>query len=158
MQLAEQIKRAFGEVPYPGDDHIVQNPHDLESARVRDDLKNKHWSTLPLKTLLKHSSALPLLTPEGVRFYLPAFLHISVVQPDEVDVIPENIISYLTPSQGTSESSQRLREIVNVFSPTQVTAIQEFVRQWFAEVPPSFILESDKRAKAFWLESDGPLT
>src|SRR5262245_16152441 len=156
IRLAEQIERAFGDVTYPGDDRIVQNPHDLESVRLRDEFKGKHWTTLPLRTLLKYSSSLPLLTPEAVRFYLPAFLHVSVVRPDEVDVIPENIISYLTPPEGRPESSQWFQDVLAGLSPPQVTTIQEFFRQWFSDVPPSFVLESDKRAKSFWLDSGGP--
>jgi hypothetical protein len=153
MQLTEQIERAFADVLYPGDDRIVANPSDLESSMLRDRFKGKHWSTLSLKTLMDERSGLPLLTPEAFRFFLPAYLHVSVVRPNEVDVIPENVVSRLTPPAQEGESAEWFRAVVSGFTPGQKQVIRAFMRYWFDQIPQKYLIDSDRRAKNFWLES-----
>jgi hypothetical protein len=153
MHLAEQIERAFADVPYPGDDRLVENPADLESSNLRDRFKGKHWSTLSFKTLMDERSGLPLLTPEAFRFFIPAYLHVSVVRPDEVDVIPENLVSDLTPPLQEGESAERFRTVVSGFTPEQMQVIRAFMRYWFNQIPPKYLIDSDRRAKKFWVDS-----
>ena len=154
MQLTEQIERAFADVPYPGDDRIVENPADLESSNLRNRFKGKHWSTLSLKTLMDERSGLPLLTPEAFRFFIPAYLHVSVVRPNEVDVIPENVVFHLTPPGQKGESAEWFWSVVSGFTLAQKQVIRAFMRYWFDQTPPKYLIDSDRRAKEFWLESD----
>lgn len=156
MELVERIERTFAGVPYPGDDRIVENVADLESSNLRKRFLGKHWSTLPLETLMDERSALPLLTPEAFRFFLPAYLHASVVHPDEVDVIPESVIFNLTPPQQKGQIADWFREVVTGFTPPQRETIRAFMRYWFDRTPAKYLIDSDLRAKRFWLEPERP--
>jgi hypothetical protein len=98
-------------------------------------------------------SGLPLLTPEAFRFFIPAYLHVSVVRPDEVDVIPENLVSDLTPPLQEGESAERFRTVVSGFTPEQMQVIRAFMRYWFNQIPPKYLIDSDRRAKKFWVDS-----
>jgi hypothetical protein len=79
--LKREIEQAFAEVPYPGDDRIVeaciidgQDLNDPDRQELADDLRGKHWRHVDLETLLRHDSSLPYLTTAGLHFFLPAYL------------------------------------------------------------------------------------
>jgi hypothetical protein len=152
LRLIEQIERAFKDTVYPGDDRIVENPNDMESSRLRARFKGKHWTTVPLSTLIKDRSGLPLMTPEAFRFFLPAYMHASVVYPDAVDVIPENVVFHLTPPAERSANAEWFRERIRGFSPEQMETIRSFIRYWLASLEPDALIDSDERVRHFWLE------
>src|SRR4051794_32006983 len=92
-----RIHEAFGDLPYPGDDRIVSDNtgYDLESERVKNSVKGCHWCDVSFDTLSRLREALPLMSPEGFRFYLPAYMVISILDPDRADVIVDYVISAL---------------------------------------------------------------
>jgi hypothetical protein len=69
------IVAAFANASYPGDDHVVPNPdHCPECQDVATALRGKHWRDLPPPLILEQKDALPLLSPEAFRFFLPAYM------------------------------------------------------------------------------------
>lgn len=96
--LLTQIDEQFGRVPYPGDDNIVRDTSGahLESEEIKEALVGHHWRNVPFEMLDQLRSALFFLSPEGYRFYLPAFMFFAVTDFDRADVIPDEVIQTLT--------------------------------------------------------------
>jgi hypothetical protein len=70
--LKQQIAEAFADVPYPGDDRIIDDPHDWEAAELRECFKGKHWKELSHDDLFRNS--LSFVGLDAYSFYLPAYL------------------------------------------------------------------------------------
>src|ERR1051326_6395053 len=94
--LKLRIEEAFGEMPYPGHEHLVLCDC-WECKEIKSALKGLHWRDVSFDMLNSLRDALPFLCPEGFRFYLPAFMIISIMDWDRADVIPANVIRHLTP-------------------------------------------------------------
>lgn len=96
--LVLHIDAAFGPETYPGDEQIVHgDPHDQEAARVKGVLKGWHWRDLPYEAVERLRLALPFLSPAGYRFYLPAFMAMTVADFDRAAAIADEVVRSLTP-------------------------------------------------------------
>jgi hypothetical protein len=93
--LRLRIDEAFGEMPYPGDEHIVAC-NCWECADIKSALKGRHWRDLSFESLDHRWEALTFLSPEGFRFYLPAFMIILIMDYDRADMIDIVVIGRLT--------------------------------------------------------------
>jgi len=93
--LISQIINAFKDIPYPGDENIVDNPsHCPECKEVSRAFNKKHWKEVLLElkfslmSFLKFPAIIPdsflLLTSKAFQFYLPAFLIYCI---DKIDTI-----------------------------------------------------------------------
>jgi hypothetical protein len=71
--LKRQIADAFADVPYPGDDRIVDDPSDWEAADLLACFKGRHWKALTHEDLFQNS--LTFVGLEAFSFYLPAYLY-----------------------------------------------------------------------------------
>ncbi len=96
--LLNKIHEQFSGVPYPGDDHIVieNSGAHLECQDIINTLKGLHWKDIPFELLTQLQSALFFLTPEGYRFFMPAFMVYSVKDFYGADTIPDEVIQTLT--------------------------------------------------------------
>lgn len=79
--MVNEIERAFSDAPYPGDDRIVtpvvidgREYPDLEREEIAAALRGKSWKDLTREVIHFHYHALPFLTAESFRYYLPAYL------------------------------------------------------------------------------------
>jgi Family of unknown function (DUF6714) len=93
----EVLEKAFANRPYPGDDNIGRSG-DYEGQQVADYFKGKDWRQINLETLLRDRqvdshAAFALMTPEGCRYYLPAFLLMALEPNSE---IVDSLMSDLT--------------------------------------------------------------
>ena len=83
---AEQIRRcveeAFADVPYPGDDHITLYPCPCSECNdTREWFGGKHWREMVASDepfQYAYWGGLAIMTPEARRFYLPAYLMVSL--------------------------------------------------------------------------------
>jgi len=93
--LINQINNIFKDIPYPGDENIVDDPsHCPECKEVSKAFNKKHWKEVLLEfkfslmSFLKPPAIIPdsflLLTTKAFQFYLPAFLIYCI---DEIDNI-----------------------------------------------------------------------
>jgi hypothetical protein len=98
-ELVLRIDESFGADPYPGDDRIVRDTggSDLESERIREALAGRHWRDVPYETIEGLRSALPFLTAEAYRFYLPAFMAMSIVDFPRAGAVADEVVRSLTP-------------------------------------------------------------
>jgi hypothetical protein len=60
-------------------------------------LRGKHWKELTIDFIVQHREEIECVTADGFRFYLPAFMLAVLLHWDEVDTLPLNLISALTP-------------------------------------------------------------
>ena len=74
-ELIERIECAWGNSPRPLEGHATSAPDVYDdSAELEEALRGKHWRDVSRDTVYEHRLDLALLSPEGFRFYLPAWL------------------------------------------------------------------------------------
>ncbi len=88
----------FADALYPGDGGIGYNLDDWEGAAVNRDFKGYHWREVPRDTLADHHYDLTFFSPEGRRFYLPAYM---IAALDDFYEIHDPVIYNLTPDRGS---------------------------------------------------------
>ena len=81
-KLIAKIYEAFSSVPYPGDDQLIEHLCD-ECFRLRDDFKGKKPIDIDTDTISYHFDSLPLFSAEAKRYYLPAYLRESILNPGD---------------------------------------------------------------------------
>lgn len=113
-ELIQQIEAAFADVEYPGD-------HSLYRTNETKELIGKHWKNLPLE-LLRVQERILYLSPEALRFYLPAYLIAIATYPIEMDVLVDDIVYFLSPTP----KSQTVPYLPN-FDAKQKSAIHAFL-------------------------------
>jgi hypothetical protein len=111
--LVLRIDESFGGSPYPGDEHIVRDNSgsDPESTRIKDELRGRHWRDVSFEALERLRFALPFLSAEGYRFYLPAFMTMSIVDFPRAGVISDEVVRSLTPP--LPSDVDRMRDLAN---------------------------------------------
>lgn len=73
--LVRQIGEAFAAAPYPGDENICHPAKgDEEAAEYALEFREARWQRLHPRFLQYHHPALSFFTPQGFRYFLPAFL------------------------------------------------------------------------------------
>jgi hypothetical protein len=148
-ELAQEIEHAFATSQYPGDDRLVENPSYWEAPDVVASFKGKNWQEIPVEVLFTHRLSLPLFTPEAFRYYLPAYLIASVLHPNEVDTLTENIFSMLTPPETEGSKMERFLKRVQGFTPEQKASIRAFVKL-YVDTETSYPDPDRERAMKFW--------
>jgi hypothetical protein len=89
----ELIEAAFADVPYPGDDHIVDHQDCPECDDVRDFFRGKSWRELKFPELHAFHGSLPLLTPEAFHYFLPGYMLAATMNWEQADMIPYSVIT-----------------------------------------------------------------
>ena len=88
-QLRDAVRRAFWDVPYPGDDRLLaddcNSPDEVEKLQSQD--WNSHWTNVPDRVIEWHANRLAFLSPEAYRFYLPAFIIYSLEKPESSEPV-----------------------------------------------------------------------
>jgi hypothetical protein len=126
--LILRISESFGGMEYPGDECIVRDESggDLESTGIKEALKGQHWRDLSFETLERLRTSLPFLSAEGYRFFLPAFMVMSIVDFARADGIPEEVVRSLTPP--AAADVDRMRELAELHPEVQPFASGEWAQ------------------------------
>lgn len=84
--VIQSIEAAFAGTPYPSGEQLTYRASPDEFY-IELDLRGQHWRGLHPDFLLLQQSALSFLTPDALRFFLPAFLIADLLDlgPDCVD-------------------------------------------------------------------------
>lgn len=96
--LVDAIAGAFADADYPGDDRIVSSSTgpDFERDAIKRLLKGLGWRDVAPGTLDLLRDSLPFLSPEGFRFYLPAYMVYCLNDFYRADVAIDNVVHSLT--------------------------------------------------------------
>lgn len=116
-ELQRTITDAFGDRPYPGDDRIADSDpryDDYEGHAVTRFHRGKHWQEITLPHLREEyagdaTACLAFMTPEGWRYYLPAYLLIAL-EWEEADAVGEAVIGNLTHPRALADSYARVAD------------------------------------------------
>jgi hypothetical protein len=96
-ELIASIKAAFATRVYPGDDQLVDDLDDLESAEIAEAFRGLHWSE-PSPEMLEHNnSALNFFSDAAWRYYVPAFMLVVLEHSDKIDMVDFSLIFSLLP-------------------------------------------------------------
>lgn len=82
--LHDQIRAAFAESPYPGDDRITQCTRVRcdECTEIRNDFRGQTPEMLSAQIIERHDAVLCLISPEAFQYFLPAYLWYSARYPE----------------------------------------------------------------------------
>lgn len=141
--LILRINESFAGVPYPGDDQIVRDEGsaDLEARHVGGVLRGHHWRDVSFEALEGLRHALPFLSVDGYRFYLPAFMVIAVADFSRADTIPDEVVRSLTPPRPADVDE--MRELAKAhpelqpFDPGEWTGILETMEEAYRSGGPA---------------------
>ncbi len=163
-QTAEEVFRhfeqAFASVEYPGDDDIARVPEDGsywdDYEGLAADLRGKTWQSLTTEFVLAHSYMVYWLTPRGLKYYLPAYVKVTLSgELVEDSIIPHKLYFALCPPE---EPGLLLwfEERMTVFTKEQRQAICHFL-QAVPDVFPDLVIFDDSAqilasALAYWCE------
>ena len=73
LELVSKIQTCFSDESYPGDNDLTVHPLGLDEV-FYESIKGKKWHELDADFLYYHHDCMGVLTPNGFRYYLPAFL------------------------------------------------------------------------------------
>jgi hypothetical protein len=124
MDLKEQIRRAFADVPYPGDGRLTSHRPCPECEGVARALEGKAWTSLSASDVGEVQVALTFLIPEAFQYYLPAFMIGCIDDRDAVRAVWDSIVLHLRPHAGAAFETK-----VRGFSAEQAAAIGAFL-EW----------------------------
>jgi len=132
MTTRELIEAAFADVPYPGDDQLADHQDCPECDDVRAFFRGKSWLELKFPELYGWYSAINLLTPQALHYFLPGFMLASLGHWEEADLIPSSILYGWLPAEANEkEVMRRYRfERQSIFSPTQRAAIAAYLHEY----------------------------
>lgn len=128
--ITQEIKTAFGGMPYPGTERIMNDlkGYDPERKQIREEFSRyEDWQDVPRELLLYERDALSFFEPQGFRFYLPAYMLFSVEDYEGADTIPESIVHSLTLPDAGTELYEFVRERLVLFSEEQRKAVLHFL-------------------------------
>jgi hypothetical protein len=126
-RIRREIELAFVNASYPGDDQLVYDASYPDVAETRDAFKGRDWRDLDVSFLRRNAEALSFLTPEGLRYYLPAFMIASMLEPKRADAIPLFVCLSLTPPQTGESDLADFKRRMAIFDSAERSAIRAFL-------------------------------
>jgi hypothetical protein len=116
-QLAKQIMEAFAVRPLPNGPLSVRT-YDDEGANSF--FHGKTWDTPNVQELRHHEAAMHFFTPEAFRYYLPAFIMAELRNPEDADIIADNLAHHFAPD------NTQARTRLSLFTREQLMVIAAF--------------------------------
>lgn len=107
MTVRDHIIEAFAETPRVRGGGIG-SVGDPESDDLAKYFTGKSWRGHSAKQLREHASALSFFTPEGFRYFLPAFMLAELDDPVAADVIAQSILFHLCKADGREDRARIL--------------------------------------------------
>ncbi|AQX10177.1 hypothetical protein BAS09_06380 [Elizabethkingia ursingii] len=97
-KLIDQVKKAFENELYVGDNNIVYNnsPEHLECSELKKAFIGQNWQDVTHDTIFNNKDSLPFFSIDGLKYYTPSFIIDILNDYYEADTLPDNLISLLT--------------------------------------------------------------
>jgi len=126
-QLIENIKRAWANVPYPGDENIFTSDS-YDDEGITEYFSGTTWEGHSVEGLRDHSSAIStFFTPAAYNYWLPAYLIAAIKDPDELSQGIDCLISSLTPENRATRFSLEQRERLGLLTNKQKLILIEVI-------------------------------
>jgi hypothetical protein len=151
------VKEAFGNLAYPGDEHIVSSAelksnYD-EAMKILNFFRGKRWQDITLDALIANRDHLPVFTPEAYCYYLPAYMIATISQFANVDVLSNNTLYSLTPPEQDDAWKEIFLSTAKEFTQIQRLAISNFL-ELYSRLSPDMLKYDPNRhlqkAIEFW--------
>jgi hypothetical protein len=123
--VIEQLRRAFAETPYPGDDAIVSH-HCGECDALADCLAGRDWRELGPELLRRDASEIYLLTPAAFRYFVPAYALAAIAEPCSGCMVPDVLVGCFAP--GIVVAKERIAERIGALSAEELEAMLAVIR------------------------------
>jgi hypothetical protein len=118
----EQVIAAWAHVAAPVRAEITDHQCG-ECDEIADYFADRPWQELTnVGELRYHADALHLFSNKAFHYYLPAFMRVTLVNPDEADMISTNIVVNFRNEFGASS-----RDRLALFGPRQRELVAEFI-------------------------------
>ena len=140
--LRERLRAVFADVPMPERDAIARHQC-CECETLRATFAGRHWSTFDASLLEAKYDQLPLLSPEGLAFYLPAYLLHALATLAAPDNVTDYTVWHLAPTHENVDPSY-YRARLRVFTPEQFAVLAEFIE----------LVAGDERLRAAYEDLD----
>ena len=159
--LVRQIRSAFSDVEYPGDDGIVPDHvgYDPDVDEVAEALAGKRWQDVTSEDIASLRDGLCFMTSQAFRFYLPAYLTASILDYEEADTAVFCTVMLLTqPRPGDRGYKARqdawFQERVEAMTAGQQAAIRRFLEYMGTEHSDDDPLgEIEEALRRYWRSS-----
>jgi len=141
--MTAEIRAAFADVPYPGDDGIV-SPSALMGNLYRAAFRGKSWSDIVDPEFLEEFPSVGEFSLEGKRYYLPAYLIAVVQHPDDAGYLLDQWIGELyprfdlCPTEMNGFMMSEWDRLMNALTPRQKHSIRLFLEYLLAIQPDSW--------------------
>lgn len=128
-ELAARIRGAFVDAPHPGDRNLVYDTSGthLECNQVERAFTSRKWFDLEPGFLSRNDNALYFFSPAALRYFLPAFMLLSIEEPHNSRMVPLALASVLSPTTQAG-GSRRLETLRLACSSEEQDAISAFLR------------------------------
>jgi len=126
--LLLKLDQAFEGLPIPAEADIVPKAsrENLEYEQIRAKFKNRHWHDLSTDDLRNEADSLTLLSPEGFRFFLPAFIRATLLDYNTADLIPDVIVWKFIPSPDAAQNVY-YKDRLKILTAEQKQAVRDFI-------------------------------
>jgi hypothetical protein len=131
-KVRREIIDAFGDVPYPGDNKLVEDPLHCDDCKdLAEAFRGRHWNELTLEFLFERfRDSLVSFMPEAFRYYLPGYMLLSLDYFYEGDTLVSSVIYSLTPPSpygpdGKDDPSDRVDELTGLLPKNVIEEIKE---------------------------------
>jgi len=129
-EIIEKIKQAFEGVEYPGDDEIVLDEPNDDFISTKEAFQGIKWEELEDGKLISFRNNLDCFSKEGLQYYLPAFMILTVKKFLKTDSLVDTIVQLLTlPDTVDVQSLQDDIEKYNIFEGVNINAEQYVERK-----------------------------
>jgi hypothetical protein len=130
VKLESQVKEAFQDAEYPGEDQLIGDSsdliaHDGESNEIRDAFAQKRWNEITRDHLLYLPQTVSFFSPKAFVYYLPALLLATLDFDEETAYFRESFIRRLTRDEG---NRQLFLQIVAALTAEQKRVVAEYLK------------------------------
>jgi hypothetical protein len=150
LSLQDKIEQAFAGVPRPDDDSITTCDC-CDCLEVRERFRGKERHSLDTDFLASNTE-LPLLSPQALHYFLPAYLLHCLTSPNVDPDVYYSVLSTLCPGKEDETSSAYYQDLLRVFLQEQMAVLFEYL-DWAYEDTYSWrtkIERGKKRLKKYY--------
>lgn len=123
--LADRIRNVFAEARHPGAKSIAD---DIPQTReLLYEIGGRNWCEILPTIAFQHAESLAAFTPEGLRYYLPAFMLAALEEGDEADWIRDALILILSGEPDGERMEGRFSRFVKMLEGPEVSAVCAFL-------------------------------
>lgn len=130
LKLKAEIETAFADVPYPGDDHLVETriPEDLDAAAFFKGIKWQDWKDNPRQLL----GSLPqgylfFLSPPAFRYYLPLYMIFALTDYFASDTLAGETVSSVALGGADAKIRAYAERRMAAMTPVQLNVILKYL-------------------------------